>query len=477
MIRKNQTFFNRLNQVLDILLVIFCYAFASWFWLIALKQDVANMARINWKTLLTSLAYSLTLSLFFMSLGFYGTTRTRQLGWKLRIILIGTTGAFLVSAFLFYLLRLQEFSRGVFLIFYGLTVTTLCLKYVAMYLIMKRLRSHGFNIKHEIVIGTGRLAAQYAQDVKNEQALGLSIIGFVGEKRKNVGRYLGGFDELEHTLARTDIDDAVIALEPEEYSRVRELIAMCEKNGVKYYIIPFYNDIIPANPIIEYVGHSKLINMRANRLEGVGWATVKRVFDVLASGLGLVVLSPLLGLIALGVKLSSPGPVIFRQMRVGYKRQNFDMLKFRSMKVNNQENTGWTTQADDRRTGFGMMLRKTSLDELPQLWNVFRGDMSLVGPRPELPYFVEQFKETIPLYMVKHQVKPGITGWAQINGLRGDTNIEERVKYDLWYIENWSMGLDLRIIFKTVFGGMLNKEIIGEKKGKKSGGKKKTLGG
>ena len=136
------------------------------------------------------------------------------------------------------------------------------------------------------------------------------------------------------------------------------------------------------------------------------------------------------------------------------------MLKFRSMKVNDQETTAWSTKGDSRRTGFGSMLRKTSMDELPQLWNVFKGDMSLVGPRPELPHFVEQFKETIPLYMVKHQVKPGITGWAQINGLRGDTDIEERVKYDLWYIENWSIWLDLKIIFKTVFGGMLNNETI-----------------
>ena len=165
-------------------------------------------------------------------------------------------------------------------------------------------------------------------------------------------------------------------------------------------------------------------------------------------------------LIAVGVKMSSPGPILFKQVRVGYKRQEFNMLKFRRMRVNNQETTGWSTNQDSRRTRFGSMLRKTSLDELPQLWNVFKGDMSLVGPRPELPYFVEQFKETIPLYMVKHQVKPGMTGWAQINGLRGDTDIEERVRYDLWYIENWSVGLDIRILFKTILGGMLNKEKV-----------------
>ena len=182
----------------------------------------------------------------------------------------------------------------------------------------------------------------------------------------------------------------------------------------------------------------------------MGWATAKRLFDLAASGLGLIVLSPFLVLIALGVKLSSPGPVLFKQVRVGYKRQEFKMLKFRSMKVNGEETTAWSTQEDNRRTAFGSLLRKTSLDELPQLWNVFKGDMSLVGPRPELPFFVERFRETIPFYMVKHQVKPGITGWAQVNGYRGDTSISRRIELDLWYIDNWSLSLDFKILLQTV---------------------------
>ncbi len=464
MIRKNQAFFNRLNQLLDILLVIVCYAFSSWFWLVLRNKDFVNMATISGRTLLTSFAYSLALSLFFMSVGFYGGTRTRRLGWKLKIILIGTTASLLVSSFLLYLLRLQDFSRGVLFVFYGTTVASLSLKYYAMRLVMRRLRAKGYNIKQEIVIGTGALARQYVEDVLNEQSLGIHVLGYVGDARKGAKQILGGFDDLDRVLANPEIDDVVIALEPEEYSRIRDLIGACEKNGVKYYVIPFYNDVIPANPVIENVGRSKLINMRANRLESVGWATLKRAFDFTASGIGLLVLSPLFVLIALGVKLSSPGPVLFKQVRVGYKRQEFNMLKFRSMKMNDQETTAWSTNEDDRRTRFGSMLRKTSLDELPQLWNVFKGDMSLVGPRPELPYFVEKFKETIPFYMVKHQVKPGITGWAQINGLRGDTDIETRVQYDLWYIENWNVGLDLRIMFKTVFGGMLNSETLRAKK-------------
>jgi exopolysaccharide biosynthesis polyprenyl glycosylphosphotransferase len=225
-------------------------------------------------------------------------------------------------------------------------------------------------------------------------------------------------------------------------------------------VIPFYNDIIPANPTIESIGRSKLINMRVNRLENIGWGMLKRGFDLVVSILGLVLLSPLFLILAVGVKCSSPGPILFRQTRVGYKRRPFEMLKFRSLRQNKEENTAWTKDSDPRRTKFGAFIRKTSLDELPQLINVLKGDMSLVGPRPELPHFVEQFRETIPYYMVKHQVKPGMTGWAQVNGLRGDTSIEERIEKDLWYIEHWSPWLDLRILFKTFFGGAINAEKI-----------------
>jgi Undecaprenyl-phosphate glucose phosphotransferase len=268
--------------------------------------------------------------------------------------------------------------------------------------------------------------------------------------------------EVIHALASPGIDEVVIALEPTEYVHVTSLIALCEKYGVKYSVLPFYNDIIPDNPEIECIGRSKLINMRVNRLENVGWATLKRSFDIIASILGLLVLSPLMIAISIGVKLSSPGPIFFRQIRVGYRRREFQMLKFRSMRENTESDTAWSTAYDGRRTHFGALLRKTSLDELPQLINVLKGDMSLVGPRPELPHFVEQFREEIPFYMVKHQVKPGITGWAQVNGYRGDTSVEKRIEMDLWYIDHWSIWLDLKILFKTFPKAMINSEQIGK---------------
>ena len=180
--------------------------------------------------------------------------------------------------------------------------------------------------------------------------------------------------------------------------------------------------------------------------------------DIVGSLFLIALTSPIMLIAAIGVKLSSPGPIIFRQARVGLNKKVFYMYKFRSMRVNNGSETSWSTNKDNRKTAFGAVIRKFSIDELPQFFNVLKGDMSLVGPRPEIPYFVEQFKTKIPLYMVKHQVRPGITGWAQVNGLRGDTSIEDRIQHDIYYIENWSILFDIRILFLTLWKGIVNQE-------------------
>lgn len=462
MLRKNQAFLNRLNILLDMLLAVASYILASWLWLDVFGGDSNNMAALSGKTILLSCIYGVLLVLVLALMGFYNTTRTRKLSWKLGVILAATTISILLASALLFLFRLVDFSRGVLFLLYFFMNVLVMGKYIVMRLVFRRMREKGYNLKHVLVIGTGKLAMQYKEDVEKEKPLGFRIDGFIGNPI-NDKLYRGGFDQADQFLNSPDISEAVIALDPEEYREIERLIAVCEKNGVKYFIIPFYNNIIPAHPSIETVGRSKLINMRANRLETMGWAVLKRGFDLIVSFLGLVILSPLLLFIAIGVKLSSPGPILFRQTRVGYERKEFEMLKFRSMRQNAEETTAWTSNEDERRTKFGSLIRKTSLDELPQLWNVLRGEMSLVGPRPELPHFVEQFRETIPLYMVKHQVKPGMTGWAQVNGYRGDTSIEKRVELDLWYIEHWSVGLDIRILFRTIFGGMINRERLAGK--------------
>jgi Undecaprenyl-phosphate glucose phosphotransferase len=201
-----------------------------------------------------------------------------------------------------------------------------------------------------------------------------------------------------------------------------------------------------------------VINIRYVPLTNTLNMVAKRTVDIVGSLLGLIILSPLLLFLAILVKASSPGPVIFKQERVGLHGRHFNMYKFRSMRVQSEaeEKKGWTVKDDPRVTPVGRFMRKTSLDELPQLWNILKGDMSIVGPRPERPQYVEKFREEIPRYMIKHQVRPGLTGWAQVNGYRGDTSIRRRIECDIYYIENWSMAFDIKIMFMTIFKGMMN---------------------
>ena len=249
---------------------------------------------------------------------------------------------------------------------------------------------------------------------------------------------------------------------------MKKIINACEKDGTKLSVIPSYVKYMPANPQVDSINGLPLINLRRIPLDNVGNALIKRTADIVCALLLIVLTSPLMLIAAIGVKLSSPGPIIFKQERVGKDKKSFYMYKFRSMKVNSSQNTGWSKNEDNRKTWFGSLIRKCSVDELPQFFNVLKGDMSLIGPRPELPFFVEQFREEIPRYMVKHQVRPGITGWAQVNGFRGDTSISKRIEYDLYYIENWSPAFDLRILLMTVFC-MFNREKINSQrdKGKK----------
>ncbi|MBO4653238.1 MAG: undecaprenyl-phosphate glucose phosphotransferase [Lachnospiraceae bacterium] len=449
MIKKNQTYLNRISAGIDFLLVFLSYLFSAWFRLRVLNGSWENKG-LSRPMILASVIYSVCLIFALVLLGFYRTTRVRKLSWKLRTLFLATTLSIFAVTAVIFVFKIEDVSRGIIAIFYLLTLVLLGGKQLITRAVLNQLRRSGYNIKHEILVGSGRLATQYREDLSNEPELGIQIDASAEDEA-----------ELEQLLGGSAIDEVVLALEPEKYGNITKLISVCEKYGVKYYVVPFYNDMIPAHPVFESIGRTKLVNMRANRLESLGWAGLKRAFDIFVSTIGLLILSPLLIILAIGVKLSSPGPVFFRQERVGYNRKRFSMLKFRSMVVNNESDTAWSKKSDNRRTKFGSFIRKTSLDELPQLINVLRGDMSLVGPRPELPFFVEKFKEEIPLYMVKHQVKPGITGWAQVNGYRGDTSIRKRIELDIWYIDNWSPMLDLKILLKTFPWAMINDERMG----------------
>ena len=270
---------------------------------------------------------------------------------------------------------------------------------------------------------------------------------------------LGRIENLFIILPENGLDEIAITLGLNEYFRLEEIAALCEKSGVHTKFIPDYHNIIPTKPYTEDLLGLPVVNIRYVPLSNTFNAMVKRLMDVVGSLCCIILFSPIMLAACLGIKLTSPGPLIYRQVRVGLHNRSFEMYKFRSMEVQpeTEETKAWTVKNDPRVTGIGKFMRKTSIDELPQLFNVLKGDMSLVGPRPERPFFVEKFREEIPRYMVKHQVRPGMTGWAQVNGYRGDTSIRKRIDCDLYYIENWTLGLDIKILFLTVFRGFVNK--------------------
>ncbi len=307
-------------------------------------------------------------------------------------------------------------------------------------------------LKNVIIVGDNtQTAKEYIKEAQSDPTLGIMVLGYVGEKiSPDVGaEKLGNFKDLAKILDKYHPTDVVFAIDSYDKWRLIKLVNMCDDRCIKVYFLPVIYGFFKHPSQIEQVGSVPLINIHSTPLDMAVNSFIKRLVDIIGSLALIILTSPIMIAAAIGVYISSPGPILFKQKRVGRLGKKFTMLKFRSMRVNAASNSAWTTGEDPRKTRFGTFLRRTAIDELPQLFNVLGGSMSLVGPRPELPVFVETFKEEIPLYMVKHYVKPGITGLAQINGLRGDTSIEERIHKDIEYIEKWSLWLDLYIILKT----------------------------
>jgi Undecaprenyl-phosphate glucose phosphotransferase len=358
-----------------------------------------------------------------------------------------------------------EYSREVSLLFAFMGLFLILLERYVIRRTLRQLRRSGYNQKHMLIIGAGPVGMDFARKVRVHRDFGYNVIGFLDddeEKQDNsiVGKpVLGGCAILTELLENQSVDEVVIALPLNAYDKYGSIVKECEKAGVRIRIIPDYNQFLSGSPQIEEFDGIPLLNVRKIPLDDPFNKFLKRLFDICVATIAIILTGPVMILITLGIKLTSSGPVFFRQERVGLNNRRFDMLKFRSMRVIDDMTaaTTWTTVDDPRKTKFGAFLRKTSLDELPQFLNVLFGTMSVIGPRPERPFFVEQFKEEIPKYMVKHQVKPGITGWAQVNGWRGDTSIEKRIECDIYYIENWDLLFDVKIMFLTVFKGLVNR--------------------
>nr|WP_315023666.1 undecaprenyl-phosphate glucose phosphotransferase [uncultured Aminipila sp.] len=457
MIKENQKILNKFNIFTDGLVILLAMVLAYVMRFIVFQGELGHITLEVYISLgiVVIPLYLLTSTGFGLYESFRQKDFSKELGLIIKANLLGIILLF-TCLFVFKKIDLSRWTLVFFFIFNILG--TACKRYI-MRDILKKYRQKGYNIKHVILIGDGPLARDYLNAVSKNKALGFSVMGYISASKalKHL-RYLGDYDNIYETLDLFNADEVVVALESDEFQLLPKVINSCEKSGTKLCVIPFYSKYMPSNPYMDEIDGIPLINMRRIPLDNLLNAMTKRAMDIIGSLVLIILSSPIMLVAVMGTKLSSPGPVIFKQERIGLNKQPFTMYKFRSMQVNAVEETGWTTLNDPRKTKFGSFIRKCSIDELPQFFNVLKGDMSLVGPRPEMPFFVDQFKGSIPLYMVKHQVRPGITGWAQVNGLRGDTSIEKRIQHDIYYIENWSIIFDMRILFLTLFKGVVNGE-------------------
>ena len=469
MIKDNQKRLNRMHVLLDILVTVVAYALA-WFIVISGKVLPLDEGVLKPQVYFMALIFIVpTYLILYASFHLYVPKRIQGRRSELaNICKANVIGLMLFTFVLFGLRRfvshLSYFSTKMILAFFAANIILLEAERISIRIFLRSLRTNGYNQKHVLLIGYSRAAEGFIDRVSVNPEWGYHVQGILDDHRPAGFAYkkvqvLGPTNHLEDFLASNTLDEIAITLSIKEYSNLEQIVAACEKSGVHTKFIPDYNNIIPTIPYMEDLQGLPVIHIRHVPLTGVFNATMKRIVDLAGALFGLIVFSPLMLVTALLIKITSPGPVLFSQERIGLHNRPFKMYKFRSMEVQDpgRERSQWTTPHDPRVTPVGRFIRKTSIDEMPQFFNVLIGDMSLVGPRPERPLFVEKFKEEIPRYMIKHQVRPGLTGWAQVNGYRGDTSITKRIEHDLYYIENWSLGFDFKIMFLTVFKGFINK--------------------
>ena len=469
MIKDNQQHLNRLHVLIDALVVAASYAFAWWLkFSSGIVEHEIGVLSFQFYMKLLILIVPLYILLYY---AFNLYTAKRVQGRRLElsnIVMANTIGLMLLFTGLFlvqsYNADYKNFSRSMFFYFYVVNICAEEAVRLAIRHVLRNIRKNGYNLKHILLVGYSRAAEQYIDRIIQNPQWGYNVRGILddniarGTTYKGV-KVIGSIGNLLYILPQNQLDEIAITLGLEEYYKLERIVAECEKSGVHTKFIPDYGNIIPTKPYTEDLLGLPVINIRYVPLSNTFNALVKRCFDIVGSIVCIILFSPIMLGTAIVVKGTSSGPLIFKQERVGLHNKPFSMYKFRTMYVQTEEEErkGWTKKDDPRVTKVGRFLRKTSLDEFPQLFNVLKGDMSLVGPRPERPQYVEKFREEIPRYMIKHQVRPGMTGWAQVNGYRGDTSIRKRIEHDLYYIENWTLGLDVKILVLTVFKGFINK--------------------
>lgn len=466
MIRDNQKYFNRLLVLLDALVIAATY-WLSWFlWInVYVKRNNPDTGILSIEIYLFAFAAIVPgYLILYNAFDLYSSKRTSKTMYEVFNIVKANTAGLVAVMVVLFAINIPDFSRGMVGVFYGINIIAESFMRKGVRVGLRFVRAKGYNLKHMLLVGYSRAAEEYISKIKANPEWGYEVCGIlddrvpVGAVYKGV-RVIGEIDTLSTMLPENELDEIGITLSLSDYDRLEAIVNICEKSGVHTKFIPDYNSVIPSRPYLEDMDGLAVVNIRRVPLTNLVNKALKRIVDIFGASVAIILFSPVMLIAAVGVKITSKGPLIFKQERVGLHNKPFQMYKFRSMEVqpDEEEKKGWTRKNDPRVTRIGKILRKTSIDELPQFFNVLKGDMSLVGPRPERPLFVEKFKEEIPRYMIKHQVRPGITGWAQVSGYRGDTSIRKRIEYDLYYIENWSMAFDFKILFLTFFKGFISK--------------------
>lgn len=465
MIKNNQPILNKLMVLIDAVIVggSFVLAYLVKFYILVGGPGAGVLPLSSYVSLLPFLI-ALYLIIYLMT-NVYTPKRTISIWGEFGMILrANIIGLGILVIVLFVIIHGRPFARSVIALFFIISTFIEGIFRILLRTVLHRIRLNGYNKKHILLVGYSRAAESYIDRILKNPEWGYNVVGILDDDVPVGTEYYGikvldKLDSLEDMLEKNSFDEVSITLALKDYDCFERMVNICEKQGVHTKFIPDYNSIVPTKPYTEDLDGLAVVNIRSVPLTNSFNSAVKRLMDIIGSLLGIIITSPVMLITAIAVKCSGSGPVFFKQVRVGFHGKNFNMYKFRSMKVQTDadEKKGWTTKGDPRVTGVGHFIRKTSIDELPQLFNILKGDMSLVGPRPERPQYVEKFKEEIPRYMVKHQIRPGLTGWAQVNGLRGDTSIKKRVEYDLYYIENWTFFFDIKIIIMTFFTGFINK--------------------
>jgi Undecaprenyl-phosphate glucose phosphotransferase len=439
----------------DLVIVVGCWllAYAVRFYVVGPPSPVADVPPLG-PYLLMILPIVLVWGISFRAFGLY---RPRRIGSRLSevadIAKASSLAALVLVTAMTFFFREYEFSRTVIVYFWVFSIAVVSWARYVFREALRFARRRGYNQRYAVVVGEGDLAEHVIRRLRARPDTGIQVVGVVGDTKDAVGGapWLGAYADLAAVLAGRPVEQVILALAHEDAARLPGLLEAIGDEPVTIHVVPDLFRFTSLRGGIEEFEGVPFVHLRASPLHG--WnAVVKRVFDVAFSAALLAALAPVLLLLAAAVRLTSRGPVLYRQERMGLDGQRFAMLKFRTMRVDAEVVSGpvWAQAHDGRRTPIGGLLRRFSLDELPQFVNVLRGEMSVVGPRPERPVFVQRFRQTVPGYMLRHKVKSGVTGWAQINGLRGNTSLEKRIEYDIQYIERWSLWLDLKIIALTV---------------------------